>query len=46
MKLKDLKYEIKGIDSPKPALECLSAIAIGFALPLIIAVIVRLISEI
>lgn len=38
--------EPKEINSPRPALECLEAIAIGFALPLVIAIIVRLISEI
>jgi len=43
MKLKD--NMIKTYESPRPALECLSAIAIGFSLPVILAVIVRLISE-
>jgi len=46
MKLKDLKYEIKGTDSNRPALECLSAIVLGMCLPLFIAIVIRLISEI
>ena len=46
MKLKDMKYEIKGVDSNKPLFECLSAIIIGMVIPIIIAVIIRFGSEI
>ena len=34
MKLKDLKYEIKGTDSNRPAMECLSAIVLGMCMPI------------
>jgi len=44
MKLKD--HIIRPYNSPRPALECLQAIAIGFSLPVVIAIFVRLISEI
>ena len=40
MKLKDYRYQIKGVDTPRPALECLQAIAIGLSLPIVISAIV------
>jgi len=43
MKLKE--NIIRPVESPRPALECLSAICIGMALPVVLAVIVRIISE-
>ena len=46
MKLKDYQYQIKGVNSNRPALECLQAISIGLALPVVIAIVIRLISEI
>jgi len=39
MKLKD--NIIRSYNSPKPALECLQAITIGLAFPLILAIIIR-----
>jgi len=44
MKLKD--NIIRTYESPRPALQCLQAIAIGFSLPVLLAIVVRLISEI
>jgi len=44
MKLKE--NIIRPVESPRPALECLSAIVIGMALPVVIALVIRLISEI
>ena len=42
MKLKD--HIIRSKESSKPALECLQAIALGLALPLIIAVVIRIVN--
>jgi len=42
-KMKDMRYFIKGIDSDKPALQCLSAILLGFIFPLVLAIIIRLV---
>lgn len=36
MKLKDLKYEIKGTDSDKPLNDCLDAIFLGLYIAMII----------
>ena len=40
MKLKDYKYQINGVDTHKPALDCLLAIASGITIPLIISLII------
>ena len=40
MKLKEYKYQINGIDTPKPALECLMAIASGITIPILISLVI------
>ena len=44
MKLKD--HIIHSKESSKPALECLEAIVIGMSIPVFLAIVVRLISEV
>jgi len=46
MKLKDMKYEIKGVDSNKPLFECLTAIISSLVILIIIAAIIRFGSDI
>jgi len=42
-KMKDMRYFIKGIDSDKPAMQCLQAIILGFIFPLVLAIIIRIV---
>ena len=46
VKLKDYQYQIKGIDSSKPLNQCLEAIGIGLAFPLVVAIVVRFVNYI
>jgi hypothetical protein len=43
MKIKDYRYHIKGVDSDRPAKECMTAIVIGFYLAIGLLLLVRLI---
>ena len=46
LKLRELKYEIKGTETPRPALELLSAVFIGATIALLIFVVsLAIISE-
>jgi len=42
VKLKDLKYQIQGIQSDKPLFECLQAITLGFILFVLFMIVVTL----
>ena len=46
VKLKNLKYEIKGEDSNVPLFEVLSAIVLGLVISVIIAIIIKFATEI
>jgi len=46
MKLKDMRYHIKGIDSERPVNECIQAIAAGYYIAIALLLTIRLIDYI
>lgn len=44
MKLNDIRYFARGIDSDKPAMQCLQAIILGLIFPLLLSIIIRVIN--
>jgi len=41
MKMKDMRYYIKGTDTDKPLKQCMEATLIGFIMPLALAIVIR-----
>jgi len=43
LNLNEMRYFPRGVDSKTPALQCLSAILLGFIFPLVLAIIIRIV---